>query len=77
MSRFASYFQQKHSEVRQQRGWIADALKAGANTVSKISQKTEMPKDLVVWNLMGMLKWGTIEVAGEENHELLYAVKEV
>lgn len=77
MSRFASYFQQKHSEVRQQRDWIADALKAGANTVSEISKKTEMPKDLVVWNLMGMLKWGTIEVAGEENHELQYAVKEV
>ncbi len=77
MNRFASYFQQKHSEVREQRNWITEALKDGANTVPEISQKTKMPMDLVVWNLMGMLKWGTVEVAGEENHELRYAVKEV
>lgn len=77
MSRFSAYFEQKHSDVRQQRNWIAEALKAGANTVEKISQKTEMPLDLVVWNLMGMLKWGTVEVTGEESHELVYTIKEV
>ncbi|OLS21755.1 MAG: hypothetical protein ThorAB25_26510, partial [Candidatus Thorarchaeota archaeon AB_25] len=34
-------------------------------------------KDLVVWNLMGMLRWGEVEVAGEEEHEMVYKLKEV
>jgi hypothetical protein len=36
-----------------------------------------MAKDLVVWNLMGMLKWGEVEVAAEEEGELTYIIKEV
>ena len=77
MRRFSTYFEQKHSDVRQQRKAIKEALTGGANTVATISQKTELPNELVVWNLMGMLKWGAIEVTGEENHELIYAIKEV
>ena len=77
MRRFATYFEQKHSDVRKQRKEIREALNGGANTVAQISKKTELSPELIVWNLMGMLKWGDIEVAGEENHELVYAIKEV
>ena len=77
MRRFATYFEQKHSDVRKQRKIIKEALTGGATTVASISKKTELSPELIVWNLMGMLKWGDIEVTGEENHELVYAIKEV
>ncbi len=77
MRRFSTYFEQKHSDVRKQRKVIKEALTGGANTVASISKKTELSPALVVWNLMGMLKWGDIEVTGEESHELVYAIKEV
>ncbi len=76
MKQFSLYFKQKHSNVRQQRKMIKEALSGGANTVTVISQKTGLATELVVWNLLGMLKWGDIEVAGEENHELVYSMKE-
>ena len=54
-----------------------EALKAGPASVSKITEATKYEKDLVVWNLMGMLRWGEVEVAGEEEHEMVYKLKEV
>ena len=78
MSRmFGQYFTQKRGDVRKQRKAIAEVLKAGPASVSKITDATELKKDLVVWNLMGMLRWGEVEVAGEENHEMVYTLKEV
>ncbi|MFW9909340.1 MAG: hypothetical protein ACFFEF_12260 [Candidatus Thorarchaeota archaeon] len=76
MRRFSGFFEQKHSEVRHQRQRIKEAVSGGANTVDKISEATKMPKELVVWNLMGLLKWGQVEVCGEVNHEPVYAIKE-
>ncbi len=77
MKRFAAFFEQKHSVVRHQRELIREALNGGANTVAKISDTTEMPEDLVLWNIMGLLKWGELEVTGHEHHEVMYALKEV
>ena len=78
MSRmFGQFFTQKRGDVRKQRKAITEALKAGPASVSKITEATEFEKDLVVWNLMGMLRWGDVEVAGEENHEMVYTLKEV
>ena len=77
MKRFASFFEQKHSEVRRQRKLIKEALFGGANTVARISDTTDMPEDLVLWNIMGLLKWGELEVIGHEHHEVMYALKEV
>jgi hypothetical protein len=51
-------------------------MKGGATTVSSISEKTGLPKDLVVWNLVAMLKWGEVEVASERDEELVYSLKE-
>jgi rRNA maturation protein Rpf1 len=76
MSTFVKFFSQKRGDVRKQRQVIEDAMKAGATTVSIISEKTGLAKDLIVWNLVGMLKWGNVEVTGEQDEELVYSVKE-
>jgi len=73
---FESYFSQKRGEVRKQRKAIEDILKDGPSTVSKISEKTTLDKSLVVWNIMGMLRWGVVDVASEEGEELTYKLKE-
>lgn len=75
--KFAQYFTQKRGDVRNQREAITDFLQAGPASVSKINEATEFEIDLVVWNLMGMLRWGEVEVLGEEDHEMVYTLKEV
>jgi hypothetical protein len=77
MRRFAPFFEQKRSEIRSQRQKIEFVLAKGPSTVKTIADKTELATDLVVWNLMGLLRWGKIEVAGEEEHELIYKLKEI
>lgn len=78
MSRmFKEFFSQKRGDVRKQRAAIKSILEKGPASVTRISEETEYPKELVVWNLMGMLKWGDIEVVGEEDRELIYGIKEV
>jgi len=74
---FGRYFTQKRGDVRKQRKAIEDVLKGGPQSVSNIAEATKFETDLVVWNLMGMLRWGQVEVAGEENHEMVYVLKEV
>jgi predicted transcriptional regulator len=73
---FVSFFSQKRGDVRKQRKAIEDVLKSGPSTVSKIAEATGFEKNLVVWNLMGMLRWGVVEVASEEGEELTYVLKE-
>jgi predicted transcriptional regulator len=73
---FVSYFSQKRGEVRKQRKAIEDFLKDGPSTVSLISENTGFEKNLVVWNLLGMMRWGVVEVASEEGEELTYKLKE-
>lgn len=78
MSRlFAGYFTQKRGDVRTQRMAIENVLKTGPASISKIAESTMYAKDLVVWNLMGMLRWGIVEAIGEENHEMVFVLKEV
>jgi len=73
---FVNFFSQKRGDVRKQRKAIEDVLKAGPSTVSKLAEATGFEKNLVVWNLMGMLRWGAVEVASEEGVELTYVLKE-
>ncbi|TFF95845.1 hypothetical protein EU546_02540 [Candidatus Thorarchaeota archaeon] len=78
MSRmFNEFFSQKRVDVREQRATIKSILEKAPSNVTKISEETKYPKELVVWNLMGMLKWGDIEVIAEEDGELTYGIKEV
>jgi len=73
---FVGFFSQKRGDVRKQRKAIEDVLKTGPSTVSKLAEATGFEKNLVVWNLMGMLRWGVVEVTSEEGDELTYILKE-
>ncbi len=77
MTSFTQFFQQKRGDVRKQRKAIQEALENGPSTVTKLASMLDFPKDLIVWNMMGLMRWGVVEVAGEENHELIYGLKEV
>ncbi|MHA3964342.1 MAG: hypothetical protein AM325_012485 [Candidatus Thorarchaeota archaeon SMTZ1-45] len=78
MSRlFSSYFTQKKSDIHEQRSAIEKVLKGGPASISKIAKTTNYEKDLIVWNLMGMLRWGVVEITGEEEHEMVFVLKEV
>ncbi len=77
VKRFAPFFEQKRSLIRQQRQSIQLMLKDGPATVTQIADRTDLEKDLIVWNLMGLLKWGKVEVVGEKDDELVYGLKEV
>ena len=74
---FSTFFHQKAGVVNKQREAIEKILSNGPSTVSAIAETTGYEKDLVLWNLLGMMRWGTIEVASEEGHELTYVLKEV
>ena len=73
---FTNFFSQKRGDVRKQRKAIHEVLEAGPSTVSKISDAVGFEKNLVLWNLMGMLRWGVVDVASEEGEELTYKLKE-
>jgi len=73
---FTNFFSQKRGDIRKQRKAIRDVLEAGPSTVSMIAEKVGFEKNLILWNIMGMLRWGEIEVASEEGDELTYALKE-
>ena len=77
MRDYDHYFHQKKGDVRKQRESIKKALSAGPSTVSALHKFTKFPKDLLVWNLVGMMRWGEVEVTGEDENELIYSIKEV
>jgi len=71
------YFKQNAGAVREQREAISKVLKSEPTTISAIAEATGYAKDLIFWNLLGMMKWGTVEVENEHGEELTYALKEV
>jgi predicted transcriptional regulator len=77
MTEFTMYFNQNYADVTQWRKSILESLKEGPASVSTISEKTEMDKKVLMWNLLGLLRWGDIEIIGEEHHELVFRLREV
>ena len=77
MRRFSRFFEQNTHTTFKQRRVILEALAAGPATISSLVSKTSIPESLLVWNIMGMMKWGEVEVAGEKNHQILYGRREV
>jgi len=71
------YFKQNTKDIRDQRAAISKVLKAGPTTISTIAENTGYAKDLIFWNILGMLKWGAVEIENEHGEELTYALKEV
>lgn len=60
-----------------QRSEIQRILRNGPTTITKIAKATNIDKTRILWNLLAMMKWNRVEIAGEEKREYLYAIKEV
>ncbi len=76
MSLFQKYFDQKRGEIRKQRKAISEALESGPKTISAIAKITEFPTQLILWNLLAMMRWNEVAVSGEEDDELVYKLSE-
>jgi len=77
MTEFTMHFDQNYGDVMTQRKSLLQALSDGPVRVSQIAEKAEIPKKVAIWNLLAMLRWGDVEIAGEEHHELVFALREV
>lgn len=73
----APYFKQNAGDIRAQRAAIEKILNDAPSTISIIAETTGYAKDLVFWNILAMLRWGTVEVESEKGEELTYKIKEV
>ncbi|MFX1264725.1 MAG: hypothetical protein ACFFCK_01540 [Promethearchaeota archaeon] len=77
MTEFTMYFGQNYGDVMTQRKSILQALSDGPMSVSRIAENAEISKKIAMWNLLAMLRWGDVEIAGEEHQELVFVLREV
>jgi len=77
VTEFTKYFGQNYADVARQRDSILATLKEGPMSVSHICERSEIPKQILMWNLLGLLRWGEVEISGEEHHELVFRLREV
>ena len=77
MTQFTRFFEQNSHDTKKQRKRILSALASGPATIANLATKTEIPEGLVVWNILGLMKWGEVEVAGEKSHQIMYGIREV
>ncbi|MGY5860037.1 MAG: hypothetical protein RTU63_11760 [Candidatus Thorarchaeota archaeon] len=52
-------------------------IREGPATITEIAKATKMEKDYILENLLAMMKWNQVEIIGDENHEYIYARKEI
>jgi len=57
----APYFKQNAGDIRDQRAAIEKILNDAPSTISIIAETTGYAKDLVFWNILAMLRWGTVD----------------
>ena len=76
MTRFERYFHKNYGVVKEERLSIMKALTKKPSTATELVEIVNIPKEQLIWNLLGLLKWGDIEVTDEIDHELVYAAKE-
>ena len=72
---YTSFFKQKRGAIRKQRAVIQGVLELGPATVSEISEQSGLAKNMIVWNMIGMLRWGLVEIVEDHGAELTYALK--
>ena len=71
---FAPLFKQKFTDTRKQRGEILRHLEKGPTTISELKEKIPLPKNVILWNLIGLIRWGQVEIVSERDDELVYAI---
>ena len=72
---YRGLFHQKRGDVRKQRGVISELLSRGPATVSELASQLESPESVVLWNLIAMMRWGSVDIAEERDNELVYRLK--
>ncbi len=75
MKHYTDFFYQNRRETEKQRTRILGLLKDEKLSVSQIASKLNLDKPLVLWNLLGMLRWGQVDIH-ESEQELIFASKE-
>jgi hypothetical protein len=60
-----------------ERSIIRKHLEDSPRPVSYLAKKTKLDSDVILWNLLAMMKWNQVEIVGEEKREYLYSQKEV
>lgn len=73
-SRFEMYFSQKRSKTHKQRKEIMENLRESPSTVSEIAERIRLEKPLILWNLMGMLKWGIVSISDVRDNQLVFSI---
>ncbi len=74
---FVKLFKQKRSDVRKQREAIWGVLSRKSSTISEMGDELSMPKNVILWNLLAMLRWGQVEIVEETDEELVYALSKI
>ena len=59
------------------RGHILREIRDGPATITEIAKATKMEKDYILENLLALMKWNLVEIAGDENREYIYTRKEI
>jgi predicted transcriptional regulator len=77
MSEFSRMFTQNRGKIHKNRLKIVEILEEGPCTISDIHERMDLEKKLIVWNMLGLLRWGKVEVSGEKDNELVYSIKEL
>ncbi len=60
-----------------ERSTIIKHLDAGPQTITYLAKKTKFDSDVVLWNLLAMMKWNQIEIVGVDKREYIYGKKDV
>ncbi|MGY5875559.1 MAG: hypothetical protein RTU30_07420 [Candidatus Thorarchaeota archaeon] len=68
-------FNQRPGDVRKQRKAIGELLSSGPATISELAPQLESSENVVLWNLIAMVRWGSVEIVEERDNELVYRLK--
>ncbi len=74
---FTPMFKQHYSDVRKQRKAIMKALAGNSSSINEMENELSIPKSVILWNLLAMLKWGQVEIVEERDDELIFAITNV
>jgi predicted transcriptional regulator len=73
---FVKLFNEKRGVVRKQRDAIITVLLNGPATISEVEPKVRLPKTVILWNLMALIRWGDVSMIAERDGEFVYSLNE-
>ncbi len=52
-------------------------LEGAPATITEIAKATKLEKDLILENLLALMKWNQVAIIGDKNREYIYCKKEI